>query len=83
MMPGQEFYLDLVHNIERIVIPAIREDNTIQRDRHTICRGSRASRPSILEIRFGALDGSCSAQHREAGDDNEEQGADLDDADSV
>ena len=72
MMPGQEFYLDLVHNIERIVIPAIREDNTIQRDRHTICRSSRAARPSILEVRFRALDRSCSTQDHKACDNDEE-----------
>lgn len=74
-LPGggrQEPYLDLIHNIKRIIIPTIREDHTIQRDRHPIRKSSRASRPGVLEVRFRTLDGSCSAQHHEACDDDEE-----------
>jgi hypothetical protein len=76
-------YLDLIHNVESIVVPAIREDDAIQRDRHPVSRSSRAARPSILEVRFRALDGGCSTEDHKASDDDEEQGADFDDADAV
>ena len=78
-----ELYLNLINNIESVVVSAVRKDNAIQRDRHTIRRGSRASRPSILEVRFRTLDGRCSTQYHKAGDNDEEQSADLNDADAV
>jgi hypothetical protein len=84
MVDGRlESYFDLIHNVESIVVPAIRKDDTIQRDRHPVRRSSRAARPCILEVSFGTLDGGCSTQDHEAGDDDEEQGADFDDADAV
>lgn len=76
-------YLDFIDNVERIVVSAVREDYTVQCDGHTIRRSRRAARPRILKVRLRSFDRRASAQHDEAGHDDEKQSADLDDANTV
>lgn len=76
-------YLDLVGNIESIVVTPIREDDTVQGSSKPVGRRCRAPGPRIVEVGRGVLDPGITSQNNKPGEDNEEEGTNLDNPNGV